>query len=230
MDKATALRRIQKCLALANSPEPHEAARALSQAQALMTQFGIEHPELLAAGVEREWAKSRATTRPPDYEAYLANVVAQAFGCDLVFSQKYVGMSLRGGYNFIGVGPAAEVGCYTFTVLARKLTSARAAYTATALKRYRKNKVAAADAFCEGWVAAVRAQITKAVRSIEHETALAAYKDLHYQNTGTLKTSSRELSERANPDVHRYVGILEGRKAKVNEGIGAGRQEQMLLR
>jgi hypothetical protein len=155
MDRVTALRKIQKCLSLSKSSEPHEAARALEQAQKLMEQFNVDHPEILAAGVAEGTAKSRATKSPPAYEMMLANAVCDSFGCKLVFMGGAAAYRIDGMYRFIGVGAAGEVAGYTFSVLARKLTAARAEYTAAKLARYRKNKVAAADEFCVGWVRAV---------------------------------------------------------------------------
>ena len=127
MDKQTAISKIKKCLALAKSSEPHEAAAAMRQAQKLIEQFGIEHPELLAAGVSEEWSKSAATQRPVRYEVSLAFTVARAYGCELVFSRRLnaAGTDIDGGYTFVGIDPDPEIAQYTFDVLARQLRAAK---------------------------------------------------------------------------------------------------------
>lgn len=103
MDKQTAIGKIKKCLALAKSSEPHEAAAAMRQAQKLIEQFGIEHPELLAAGVGEVWSKSAAASRPVRYEVALASAVAEAYGCALLFTRRLnrARTDIDGGYSFI---------------------------------------------------------------------------------------------------------------------------------
>lgn len=226
MDKQTALRKIEKCLALSKSSEPHEAARALQQAQALMKQFKIEHPELLAVGVDENWAKSRATKTPPRYEASLALVVASGFGCELLFEQRLTNSSREGGYLFIGAGPSAEVAVYTFAVLARKLLQARACYTKNKLKRYRRNKIAAADAFCEGWVSAVAAHVGEASPDHDQRIAIEAHMELRHPELGTAKVRGRELSDQTKAGEHELNGWREGNKEKVHPGVSADGQDQ----
>ena len=59
MDKDDILRKIEKCLALAKSSEPAEAAAALRQAQALMREHGYRNWKL------RQSALVSARLRPP---------------------------------------------------------------------------------------------------------------------------------------------------------------------
>lgn len=221
MDKDTALRKIQKCLALSKSSEPHEAARAMRQAQALMERFNVEHPELLAIGVEQEWTKSRASKTPPRYEAALAATVARNFGCELIFSRRWAQAKMAGGYVFVGARSTAQVAAYTFAVLSRKLTAARTEYAKLHLARYSKNKVAAADLFCDGWVLAIARDVATAALSDGDRAALEAYMGIHFGNTGTLRTTSRELADSGRADRHHGNGWIEGKKAGVNPGIAA---------
>ena len=51
MTRDEALDKIKKCLALAASPEAHEAAAALRQAQKLMAQFGLTETDVTLADV-----------------------------------------------------------------------------------------------------------------------------------------------------------------------------------
>lgn len=231
MDKKTAIEKIRKCLALSKSHEPHEAAAAMRQAQKLMREFGIEHPEVLASGVGEEWAKSAATTRPPRFEVGLASVVAGAFACELVFSRRAneAHTKIQGGYVFIGVPPAAEIAQYTFSVLARQLRAARTSYVATRLKRCgQKNKVARADAFCEGWVAAVRRLIDEAPINPERREMIEAFMRVNYAATKQVTQVARVPSKRVDPTADRISGYLEGESAKLYRGVGGG-QTQLAL-
>lgn len=226
MDRDTALRKIQKCLNLSKSSEPHEAARAMQQAQKLMEQFNVEHPELLAVGVQEGTSPSRATKTPPSYEVRLARVVADSFRCKMLFAPGSTSARVGGSYCFIGVGTAAEVAGYTFTVLARKLTMARVQYTKNKLGKYRKNKVAAADEFCVGWVRAVAVCAPGTPADVEMDASLIAYMTATYPDLGTLTPRQRELANIERASDHRFNGFLEGKKTKVNVGIGNAREPQ----
>lgn len=220
MDRATALRKIQKCLALSKSSEPHEAARAMQQAQALMLQFEVEHPELQAIGVQSQWQKSRAMRKPPTYEVVLARVVAEAFGCDMIFDYQWHNSKLAGGYSFVGMGSKAEVAGYSFAVLARQLTAARTLYASTALKRYSKNKVAAADEFCFGWVLGVKHSVLPNPPGDDERLALNAYMQTQYPDMGKLATSRRELTDSRRSETHKLVGVIAGGQTKLHQGVG----------
>ncbi|WP_321933818.1 DUF2786 domain-containing protein [Burkholderia cenocepacia] len=223
MDRKTAIAKIRKCLALSRSSEPHEAAAALRQAQKLMEQFGIDHPELLAAGASEEWSKSGAANRPVRYEVALAGVVADAYGCELLFTRRLndACTDIVGGYMFVGVAPAPDVAKYTFDVFARQLRAARRAYIQTKLRRCGpKNKTARADEFCEGWVYAVRMQMQNAIRPDEHTAMIDAYMRANHAQVRELETRSREVAGRRSTDDH-WHGVEQGRSAVVRPGVGA---------
>lgn len=228
MDKKTAIDKVRKCLALAKSGEPHEAAAAMRQAQKLMEQFGIEHPELMAAGVSEDWCKSACSSKPTRYEVVLASAVASAFACDIVFTRRLNKAAIRidGGYSFIGIAPAPEVAGYTFVVLLRQLRKARTEYIRTALKRHRKNKTAAADQFCEGWVIAVRNLIAEVAPSAEQKEAIDTYMRINYARTATLE--ARQAQTAGGNHDHRTSGYVEGKQAKLNRGVGAGQAVALL--
>ncbi len=155
-------------------------------------------------------------------------MVCKAFGCEILFSQQLVkrGFDLAGGYSFIGVAPSADIAAYTFTVLRRQLAKARTEYIQTALKRHRKNKTAAADIFCEGWVFAAQRQIAPVERTAEQDEAIDAYQRINYAHvSGKLKPTSRELKK--HNDDHWCKGWREGKTARVNPGVNAN--EHLML-
>ncbi|WP_246797787.1 DUF2786 domain-containing protein [Burkholderia perseverans] len=229
MDKKTAIEKIRKCLALANSAEPHEAAAALRQAQKLMKQFGVEHPELLAAGVCDAWSRSRALHRPIRYEAALARVVADAYGCDMLFGRELneAKTDIVGAYTFIGIGPSPEIAKYSFDVLARKLRAARRVYIGAKLRRCTpRNKVARADEYCDGWVMAVRDNMMTGTMPAEHVAMISSYIRANFGTTSTFEPRTRAVSRRrAIDDSHN--GYDEGRHAVVHRGVGKEQQRRL---
>ena len=133
MDKDDILRKIEKCLALAKSSEPAEAAAALRQAQALMREHGVSQLEAQAIGA-RECSVKAAARTPSRHEAYLAGLVADAFGCELILAS---GGILSGGvvWLLVGCSPNVEVAQYTLQVLLRLMARARAEHIKAKLKR-----------------------------------------------------------------------------------------------
>lgn len=228
MDKATAIDKIRKCMALSTSAEPHEAAAALRQAQKLMEQFQVDHSELLAAGVTEYWARSCAPRVPPRWEVALASLVARAFCCEIIFTRRLNGAAtaILGGYALIGAAPAPEIAAYTFKVLARQLKAARVRYMQVALKRHRKNRVAAADQFCVGWVIAVRGLVAAMAPTAAQVLAIDAYKRVNYAETSKLAPSNRQLS---GPRAHGAIGFIVGQQAQLHRGVGGAASGQMLL-
>ncbi len=230
MNRDDALRKIRACLARAEgSTFPEESARAMAQAQALMARFDIEQPELLAAGVDAHWSRSRAAKCPPQYEVTLANIVSRMFGCRLVFSPRYVGATLAGGYQFIGAASTAEIAAYSYTVLSRQLVEARTEYTRTHLKRYRKNKVAAADEFCAGWVQAVGRNVPAMALSDQRADAINAYMSLHFPDLGQLTTTTRALANTDQAARHGRAGWVAGHGARVHAGVSGAHQSQQFI-
>ncbi|RAA31164.1 DUF2786 domain-containing protein [Burkholderia multivorans] len=223
MDRSTAIAKIRKCLALSRSSEPHEAAAALRQAQKLMEQFGIDHPELLAAGACEEWSKSAAARRPVRYEVALAGVVADVYGCELLFRRQLndACTAIVGGYMFVGVTPAPEIAKYTFDVFARQLRAARRDYIQVKLRRCGpKNKTARADEFCEGWVYSVRMQMHSATRTDEQTAMIQAYMRAHHAEVREFEPRTRDVAGRRTTDDH-WHGVEQGRSAVVRPGVGA---------
>lgn len=230
MDKATAIDKIRKCMALSTSAEPHEAAAALRQAQKLMEQFQVDHSELLVAGVTEQWARSCATRVPPRWEVALASLVARSFCCEIIFTRRLngPGTAILGGYALIGAAPAPEVAAYTFKVLARQLKAARVRYIQVALKRHRKNRVAAADQFCVGWVYAVRGLVAAMAPTAAQVLAIDAYKRVNYAETSKLAPSNRQLSGPRATE-HGAIGFIVGQQAQLHRGVGGSSSGQMLL-
>jgi hypothetical protein len=232
MDRKDALRKIRACLARAEgSSFPEEVARALSQARALMVRFNVDQPELLAAGVAEKDVRSQAKRRPAGYECALASMVAESFGCDTLFKTRprADNRDIEGLWVFVGAGAGADVAAYTFTVLRRQLAKGRAEYSATKLKRYRKNKLAAADAFCDGWVLAVYRLLNAGPPPAHDMTAVQAYMLTHHAQLGVLKPSERDLPERHSPNLHRHHGYRRGSDARVHTAVAGTAQQALLL-
>lgn len=216
MDKARAIDKIRKCLRLARSSNPHEAAAALRQAQALMREFGVDDADLLACEASEARARSRAARNPVDWEVILANMVAGCFGCDIVFVGRQRLYPRHGEYAFIGTGPRPEIAVYAFAALLRQAERARAQYIAQELKRCRAaTKTVRADEFCRYWILAVQKKVQALVPSAEDARAVAAFKAKHYPAT----TDAKGVERRAGRFEDRLQGFSEGERAQLHHGV-----------
>lgn len=229
MDKATVLKKIKKCLALAKSCNEHEAAAAMRQAQKLMAEYNVGERDVLASEAGEASAKAGAKKTPAQWECGLANVVAKAFGCELIFA----GSWNTGAWGFIGCGAQPEVAAYAFTVLLRQAKKARAEYASQQLKRCKPaTRTRRADLFCDAWVRSVRALVGNfAAGDARQADAVAAYTAQHYPELGKLK--SRDRNEGGPKREHEYrdmaAGFQAGRNARLNHAVGADGNGQLAL-
>ena len=218
-DHDKVLDKIKKCMALSSSSNEHEAAIALRQAQKLMELHGITDIDVKAAQAEEKRARAGACKRPAGWECTLAQNIATAFGCHLLFLRN----SNAGHWSYIGCGPAPEIAQYAFAVLLRQIKRARAEHIQTVLKRCKSmTKTRRAELFCAGWVHAVGQTITALAENTQHTEAINAYMAVRYPNLEALQTQNRNqgksLSDRDWSDY--LTGNERGRSVQLNHGMG----------
>ena len=212
--------KIRKCLALSRSSNPHEAAAAMRQAQALMRLHGINEETLELAAV-KEASHAVASEQIPTWDGRLASMVADAFGCRLLISAWKVGPRANvSSWTFIGVGAAAEVSRYAYEVLVRQCRAQRAAYIAEQPRACKRvTKTARGDAFATGWVIAVEPMLERFAGRERQAELLDRYME---QRHGKLEHEKRR--RRAGSDVAAIgagiAGSRAGKQARLERGIG----------
>lgn len=229
MKKEEVIQKIRKCLALSKSANEHEAAAALRQAQALMRKHQVDNDDLLAAEVSKETSKSQALVKPTIWESRLAKLIADAFGCHVIFSPAFSILKESGTYEFIGCGVSPQIAKYGFDVLIRQLKKQRAQYIKTKLKRCKvSTKTRRADLFCEGWIQTATDQLEALTQNDTHKRNIAAYMTKNHENLKILKPNDRNgnkksLSNRDYGDYHN--GAISGNDAKLNVGVSTQKQD-----
>lgn len=165
------IERIKKCLRLAKSSEPHEAAAALRQAQKLMSAHGVDETTVELGTIVEENVRSRASsTRPARWELRLFCLVRDAFRLELLFCPA---PGTYGAYQFIGPAGDVQMAVYAAKVLQRLLTRARAEFVKSS-SSHGKRLTADADLFCLSWLQAVAGQLDNlAARPAAHQQAIA---------------------------------------------------------
>lgn len=195
------LNRIKKCLALASSDNPNEAATAMRQAHALMAKFGVSAHEVTMSDIGEARVKSRTMARdkPARWEMFLAGEVGKAFGCQMMMTRMLFegkGHANEGSYVFVGLKPQAEVASYTATVLIRKCKSARQKWITEhtlgmsnkGIPGVKRTVTRMGDAFAEGWALA----ISKLVADFANPPEVAAVIKKHVEGiTGGRGTPYR---------------------------------------
>lgn len=213
--KDKVLDKIKKLLRLASSSNPNEAALALSRAQKLMQEHGIEsdNPELSGVNDHVIDAISKAKT-PTKYFGILAHSIAKAFGCEYYFQPTFTNMEIV----FIGHEERPKVAGYVFSVLERQLNKARKEFIDGLSNRMKKqNKTKRADQFCEGWCIGVYQKIAAFALSEKEQQELISYKskisDLSSCTAREAKGSGRAAS------VSKMQGYRAAKDVTLNHGV-----------
>jgi len=225
MTRDQALQKIKKCLAVARSTSPEEAAIALGQAQKLMAAHQVTERELSLVDVQEVKAKACSTVANR-WETSLVNVISNAFGCEVY------GL-LRGYYNaagnymrekshvFVGLDAAPTIAAYAFEVLARQCVRDRLAH----IRKQPKNckaitKTARGDAFALGWVYAATGKVERLAQSDRDEALLLTYMAEKHPDLTQAKVRDRAKARKTDQG-HVLAGGIAGSKAELNHGVGA---------
>lgn len=181
--------RIKKCLALANSSEPHEAAAAMRQAQKLMDKYNLDHADLGQSEIGELKIRSRVSvSRFKRWELMFMRMLAKSYGCRILWnpSSSYArGSSVFGSWSMIGLKPQLKLAEYTAEVMLRRLVSQRADFVRNLPAAMdRDSKAAEGDGFATGWVQAVSATVAEFARADEIKPQLDSYMETHH---GKLK-------------------------------------------
>ena len=233
MTRDQALAKIKKCLALAASSNPHEAATAMRQAQKLMAEHNLTEMEISLANVS-EAATDSVTADLVQWEVNLVDLVARAFGCEHYTKLNYLPtpLAMRSSfkrqrqYIFMGVGAAPQVASYAYEVLSRQCARDRLAYIKAQSKNCKpKTKTARGDMFARGWVLGVAAKVERFSGSERNDALVAQYK----QKKGLKEASVRDRTVGKNITHNDFgKGMQAGEKAQLDRGIG-GREAQGVL-
>ncbi|MFA6230930.1 MAG: DUF2786 domain-containing protein [Rhodanobacter sp.] len=223
MDHSTALRRVRACLRLAASSNPHEAAAALRQAQALMAQFGIGHTEAMNVDEAEAPTRSRGAEVPTSI-LLLATICARGFGARCV----HVQLNGRTVIRFYGVDGIADVAAYAFTVLRRQMDTDRLKHVSRVRKR--ANREERGENFARAWIYAIK-QLFSDVAPNEAQVALLEEAIRHRYPNATKGNGGRNLTRRKKvgsqvTESDWVAGYSKGLDAKLHTGIQGGRADE----
>lgn len=228
-DRAKILARIKKCLALAGSPEPGEAAAALRAAQALMKKYGLTEEDVSFADIREATTGASGSTSLAQWENILIDCVRCSFNVQVLFRHGDVLRHLRvrrprsgtyywrlsrkrGWLLFIGPQNRVQVALYAFEALRRQLKRARATHRAAT-----GHKGRSLDVFCLGWVAGVRKQLAALAAPFTLDPVIQDYIDREH---GDARETAKQRSNM--PRKTEMAAYLSGHEAAQDAVLHAG--------
>lgn len=223
-----ALDKIKKCLRLATSSNANEAAAALRQAQKLMAIHGVTNDDVAMSDVGTHTSKASGGRVPPKYIGMLVNMVAGAFGAEIVYNPLYDGERWHGQFEFYGLNGAAEVAGYAFEVLGRQLKRDRTAYLATLNKRLKRTtKVRRGDLYAQAWLNAVAKQVTRQQRTEAENAIVEAYKAKRWNDLENIAGRDNTKGMRSHDHGAIHQGYQDGKKVSFHQGVNGSRNAQI---
>lgn len=227
MQDESILRKIKKCLRLAESSNEHEAAAAIRQAQALMARHGLNQADIAISDIRESNTKAGAVSRPAQWEQALCCSVAGAFGCKVIHSRE----GKAAHWVFIGRDANPDIASHAFAQLYRQIKRARKAFIETQCDHLKsQTKTRRADIFCQGWLSAVSKQIAQHAGERDAEV-IKQYMEKKHSDIGELGASDRMKGRRATAaDANAfYAGKATGADASLHHGVNGQNSQQLAL-
>lgn len=203
LDKQKIINKIHKCLRLADSGNPNEAAMALRQAKALMRKYGIDEHEV-SIHVNEVSASSAGYYNPPYWAVALSELIAESFDCRAFIARQE---EQRPFFRFIGVDFAATVAAHTFTVLFRQLRRARRQYMTDLACEDSQERLRQGNVFAQAWLFRIARTVAEFAADGRRQQAVDDYVQAQYGDTMDFV---RDPTDPASED---YEVILSGMRA-----------------
>jgi len=224
MTRDQALSKIKKCLALAKSSNPHEAASAMRQAQKLMAEYSVTDIDVTLADVSEVGAVARhkAMTR---WETNLSKMVSDAFGCHCFCRTggvltKSLNFVKKMEFIFVGVGSAPQVAGYAYDVLSRQCANDRLAHIRKQPNSCKPiTKTARGDEFASGWVLGVIGLVESFSGTERDQQLIEQYMASRYPDMREVKVKDRAKGRNVSHS-DRNQGYAAGKQSQLNRGVG----------
>lgn len=232
MNREDALKKIKKCLAVAASTSPDEAAIAMRQAQKLMTEHRLTERDVSMADVTEVRVRA-ATVGGALWDVQLGNLVAESFGCEVfaaISSRVTASFSIVAHREqvFVGVGGAPVIAGYAYEVLSRQCAKARLAHIRLQPKNCKAiTKTARGDELARGWVAGVRRVVARFAQPASDEQLLLEYMSAKHPDLKAF-TPRDSAKGRKVDSGHASHGFRLGQQAQLDHGIGQGEPQLRL--
>lgn len=204
MDKQKIISKIQKCLRLAESGNPNEAAAALRQAHGLMRKYDIHELDVHTLQINEAAVGSGGYYNPPYWALALSELIAEAFDCRVYLSRR---SESQPQFRFIGLEQSATVAAYTFTVLYRQLRGARRQYIKEQDLEDKREARRRGNVFAQAWLYQIARVVAEFVSDPSRQDVIDDYVETRYG------VQPAQLQEHTHPEAEDYEVILSGLRA-----------------
>jgi hypothetical protein len=204
MDKQKIISKIQKCLRLAESGNPNEAAAALRQAQGMMRKYRVSELEIHSPHMEETSASGGGYYNPPYWALALSELVAEAFDCQVFLARREAS---HPQFRYIGLQHTASVAAYSFSVLYRQLRLARRAYMRELALDDKQEIRRRGNVFAQAWLYRIATVVADFVADPDTRIAIDDYVQARYGDTREC------LRDPTDPQARDYEVILSGLRA-----------------
>lgn len=216
-DRARILDRIRKCLRLAASDNPNEAAAALRQAQALMREHGFTADDVALSEVRQDSRATGAGRTPPNWLVALMLLVSDITGATPISSPEWRASRWHGRVTFVGVGPRAEIAAYAFEVLLRQLQAERRHVLKVNKRLKRPSRIRRADVYCRAWIEGARKHVVAIVPPSEERALVERW----MEGQDLVTRTGRSRGFRSGDAQAWMAGLRGGAEARLHHGVGA---------
>lgn len=212
--------KVRKLLALAESSNPHEAERALTQAKKIMAKYNIsaqdsEIVEVTAIPVARKRLK--------DYESLMVASIREVSGCEIFLKSRYENRKWQCYPLFVGVTSDASMAAYCFDVLYSQLVRYQ-----NELKKDHKLNALNRDVASKYWV---RSACRKLLSFFDRKAVPDHVSDFYERSSeGISVSSTRKTKTPVNNDLNEALkthGHLHGGQARLSKATSYQKREAL---
>lgn len=176
--KQEQLNKIQKCLELSKSSNPHEAANALRMATKLMSKYGLSDDDINFVSLGKTMTNETIPKSEDKYITYLMTSIGNIYGvATFTHSGFYPEKAKRRASYVLYVGEKApaSLAAYTFDVVYRLMKKARRDYASTLGEYPPSIRKKMTKVFANHWIATVVDSIDIEAISEEKEKLYTKY-------------------------------------------------------
>lgn len=199
MDRAKALEKIQKCLALGKSPNEHEAAAAMRQAQNLMKNFGITDADIGMLGFAEESVQTAIqcgrATKIPLYLSSIVRLVRHAFGVSAFYSPVLLKTDYNYKVTYVGREDRVMLAAYAHTLVARAVERSWVQHQID--NPWVKGQHGARAGFVIGWISGVREKIEAFANTPEDTKGAELYIENKFGKLSSMAPNKQRVSGNA---------------------------------
>lgn len=218
MDQSKKLDKIRKCLRLAKSSSPNEAATAMRQAQALMRELGLSEDDITDEPVTGEVLITKEAFGGCAYLASLSHLMQTTFGVSAVWEPGNGISRVRANVRYIGPQSRVLLAIYAHRVIDRAVDKAW-----REIRDAFDQKIGARQQFRLGFLLAIKEKVATLAPTASEAKAIDTYKAGRYRN---LVKGKNKLT--GGDPLAGALGIDAGSKFNIHKPMHGGREQKVL--